>query len=145
MSHYREDNFLPPQNIVFALSKARNLVTAEMDVALAGTGVTSSHIGALLLLSRGIVHSTVGLSRLLGVDAGFVSRVVDRLEGQSLVRRTRDSLDRRVVNLTLTETGRDVAARIAEIVPAVFNKRLSGFNRPEFETLCNLVDKLLDG
>jgi DNA-binding MarR family transcriptional regulator len=43
------------------------------------------------------------------------------------VRRARDSLDRRVVNLTLTETGLNVAAQIVEIVPAVLNRRLSDF------------------
>lgn len=144
MSHYREDSFLPVQRIVIALSKARNLFTAEMDVALAGTGVSSSHIGALLLPSLGIARSSVGLSKLLGVDPGFVTRVIDRLERQGLVRRDRNSPDRRVVNLTLTEAGRNLAARIAEIVPAVLNRRLSGFTPLEFATLCRLLGKLLD-
>jgi DNA-binding MarR family transcriptional regulator len=144
MSHYREDSFLPVQRIVYALSKARNLLTAEMDVALAGTGVSGSQIGALLLLSVGIARSSVGLSRLLGINSGFVTRVVDRLERQGLVRRDRNSPDRRVVNLTLTEAGRNLAAQIAEIVPAVLNRRLSGFTPLEFASLCRLLGMLLD-
>ncbi|MFM0200137.1 MarR family transcriptional regulator [Paraburkholderia fungorum] len=144
MSHYCEDNFLPVQRIGFALRKAHNLFITEMDVALADIGVSSSHAGALLLLSLGIARSSVGLSRLLGVNAGFVTRVVDRLERQGLVQRDRNSPDRRVVNLTLTEAGRTVAARIAEIVPAVLNQRLSAFSPPEFVALCQLLSKLLD-
>ena len=144
MSHYREDSFLPVQRIVYALSKARNLLTAEMDVALAGTGVSGSQIGALLLLSVGIARSSVGLSRLLGINSGFVTRVVDRLERQGLVRRDRNSPDRRVVNLTLTEAGRNLAARLAEIVPAVLNRRLAGFTPLEFAALCRLLRKLVD-
>jgi hypothetical protein len=115
------------QRIGFGLSKARNVPTAEMDIAVSDTGVISAYIGALLLLPRGTAQSSVGLSRLLGVNAGFVSRVVDRLGRRGLVRRARDSLDRRVVNLTLTETGLNVAAQIVEIVPAVLNRRLSDF------------------
>jgi DNA-binding MarR family transcriptional regulator len=144
MSFYPKDSFLPVQRIVFALSKARNLLAAEMHVALASTGVSSSHIGALLLLSLGITCSSVGLSKLLGVDSGFVTRMIDRLERQGLVRRERNNPDRRVVNLALTEAGRNLAARIVEIVPTVLNRRLSGFTPVEFAALCRLLGKLLD-
>jgi DNA-binding MarR family transcriptional regulator len=144
MSYYREDSFLPVQRIVFALSKARNLLTADMNVALAGTSVTSSQVGALLLLSRGMARTSMRLAKLLGADPGFITRMVDRLERQGLVRRDRNSPDRRVVNLTLTEAGRNLAARIAEIAPAMLNRRLSGFTPLEFAALCRLLGKLLD-
>jgi len=144
MSQHHEDTFLPVQRISFALSKARHLLTAEMDVELDGTGVSSSHIGALLLLYMGIARTSAGLSKLLGVDPGFVTRIIDRLERQGLVHRDRNDPDRRVVNLTLTEAGRDVAARVASIVPEVLNQRLSVFTPLEFATLLRLLDKLLD-
>jgi DNA-binding MarR family transcriptional regulator len=143
MSYYREDSFLPVQRIVFALSKARNLLMAEMEVALSGTSVTRSQVGALLLLSRDMAHSSVSLSKLLGGDPASVTRVVDRLERQGFVRRARNCLDRRVVNLTLTEAGRNAATRIAEIVPAMLNRRLSGFTPLEFAALSRLLGKLL--
>jgi DNA-binding MarR family transcriptional regulator len=143
MDYYSEDSFVPFQNIGFAIGKARNLLQAEMDVALAGTGITSSHVGALLLLARGVAHSPVALAKLLVVDAGFITRVVDRLEKERLVRRERSSLDRRVVNLMLTDAGRVAAERVAEITPAVLNRRLSSFSPHEFETLCRLLNKLL--
>jgi DNA-binding MarR family transcriptional regulator len=144
MSHYRDDSFLPVQRIVFALSRARNRLTSEMQVALAGTGVSSSHVGTLLLLYLGAACTSVALSRQLGVDSGFITRVIDRLERRGLVHRDRNNPDRRVVNLTLTETGQTVAARITEIVPQVLGRRLSVFTPLEFATLCRLLDKLLD-
>jgi len=144
MNYYREDSFLPIQRIVLALSKARHLLMAEMEVALSGTSVTNSQVGALLLLSRDMAHSSVSLSKLLGGDPASVTRVVDRLERQGLVRRARNCLDRRVVNLTLTEAGRNAATRIAEIVPAMLNRRLSGFTSLEFAALSRLLGKLLD-
>jgi DNA-binding MarR family transcriptional regulator len=145
MNHYFDEFFWPGQSIVFALSKARHLLMAEMDVALSGTGVTSSQVGVLLLLSRDKAHTSVALSRLLGIDSGFVTRMLDRLERRGLVHRARNSVDRRVVSLTLTEAGRDVATRIAELAPAMLNRRLAGFTQLEFATLCRLLNKLLDG
>jgi DNA-binding MarR family transcriptional regulator len=118
---------------------------AEMDVALSGTGVTSSQVGVLLLLSRDKAHTSVALSRLLGIDSGFVTRMLDRLERRGLVHRARNSVDRRVVSLTLTEAGRDLATRIAEIAPAMLNRRLSGFTPREFANLYTLLNKLLEG
>jgi len=145
MNDCSEESFLPVQRIVFALNKARNLLTADMDVALLGTRVTSSQVGALLLLlTRAGACTSVGLAKLLGVDPGYVTRLIDQLERQCLVRRERNSPDRRVVNLALTEAGRDLAVRIAEIAPAVLNRRLSGFTPLEFEALCRLLSKLLD-
>jgi DNA-binding MarR family transcriptional regulator len=144
MGHYHEDSFSPVQRIVFALSKARHLLMAEMEVALSGTSVTRSQAGALLFLSRDMAHSSVSLSKLLGRDPASASRVVDRLERQGLVRRVRNSLDRRVVNLTLTEAGRNAATRIAEIVPATLNRRFSGFTPLELAALSRLLGKLMN-
>ncbi|MGF6727528.1 DNA-binding MarR family transcriptional regulator [Paraburkholderia sp. GAS41] len=144
MSDSREDSFLPVQRIGLALNKARHLLTADTDTALAGSGISSTHVGALLLLSLGFARTSAGLSRLLGVDPGFVTRLVDRLEEQNLVRRDRDRPDRRVVNLTLTEAGRHAAARAQEVAPAVLNERLASFTPVEFTTLCRLLHKLLD-
>ncbi|MEX3899302.1 hypothetical protein [Paraburkholderia sp. BR10954] len=72
MCHHFEDSLLPGQNIGCALSRARSQLTADMDLALAGTGtgVTSSQVGTLLLLSRGIAHSPVELSKRLAADPG---------------------------------------------------------------------------
>ncbi|MGA7813048.1 MarR family winged helix-turn-helix transcriptional regulator [Caballeronia sp.] len=138
-----EDSFLPVQRILFALSKARHLLMAELEVALSGTSVTRSQASVLLLLSQDMAHSSVSLSKLLERDPASATRVVDRLERQGLVRRARNCPDRRVVNLTLTEAGRNAATRIAEIVPAMLNRRLSGFTPLEFATLSRLLGKLL--
>jgi DNA-binding MarR family transcriptional regulator len=146
MSQESEDSFLPFQNVGFALSKAGNLLTAELDAALAGSGasVSAAHVGALLLLARDMAHTPVALSRLLSIDSGSITRTVDRLESEGFVRRDRNSADRRVVNLTLTEAGREVAERIGTIVPAVLNRRLTNFTPAEFTTFGRLLNKLLD-
>lgn len=144
MSHAREDSFLRVHHLAFALSKARNLLRAEVDAALAGADVSSSDFGALLLMSRGMGGSSAELSKHLDVDPGFITRVVDRLEGQGLVRRDRDTPDRRVINLTLTEAGHRIASRLAVVETEVLNRRLSDFAPDEFARLCGLLGKLIE-
>lgn len=82
---------------------------------------------------------------MLGLDSGYVTRVVEWLERQGLVRRSRNIQDGRVVNLTLTKVGQDVAADTAVTVAAVLNRLLSDFTFSEFATLGRLIGKLLDG
>jgi len=67
------------QRIGFALNKDCRLFMADMDTELASTGISSSHIDALLLLSAGIGRMSVCLSRLLGADAEVV-KIIEQNE-----------------------------------------------------------------
>ena len=142
-SHSRKEPFGPGAGIGFALNRVRNLLAADMHEALAGTGVTGSQVGALLLLARGRAGSAAELAKLLCVNAGFMTRMLDGLENKGLLQRSRSREDRRVVNLTLTKAGHDVAGRLADIAPTVLHGRLSRLSRQEFDVLDRLLCKLL--
>jgi len=60
----------------------------------------------LSALERNDGLSQKALSEACGIDAPTVTRVLDRLETQGLVRRRRDVEDRRVVRVSLTGNGR---------------------------------------
>ncbi len=63
--------------------------------------------------------ATVGeLARHLQVRESTVSATLDRLEGELLVERTRDSDDGRVVRIRVTEQGHDLVARTAPMIGA---------------------------
>jgi hypothetical protein len=86
----------------------------------------------------------VALAIFMNVLDSSIANVAIPTRSGDLVRRARNRLDRRVVNLTLTEACRNAATRIAEIVLAMLNQRLSGFALLEFAALCGLLGKLLD-
>jgi len=86
----------------------------------------------------------VALATFMNVLDWSIANVAIATLSSDLVRRARNCLDRRGVNVTLTEAGRNAASRIAEIVPAMLNRRLSGFTPLEFATLSRLLGKLLD-
>src|SRR5918999_2560684 len=59
-------------------------------------------------LAKGDATEVVALRRELGLDAGYVSRVLSRLETEGLVRRSRSRVDARRQTARLTPQGRKV-------------------------------------
>jgi DNA-binding MarR family transcriptional regulator len=144
MPFYTPDNYQLVESVGFALNKARNLLSAELDAGLRELGVKAHHIGILMTLKRGTCTTPASLARHLGMDTGLMTRMLDRLETRGLLRRSRDTGDRRVVNLVLTEAGCAAAIRIAEIAPGVLNARLHAFSAAEFDDLRRLLAKFLN-
>jgi DNA-binding MarR family transcriptional regulator len=143
MDHYPKDNFPIGQSIGFALTKARNLIVAEMDQALKPLDITAQQMGILLSLKDGVATTPFEISRLLGIDTGLMTRMLDKLEAKGLLVRSRNLQDRRVVDLSLTAQGQAVADQIPELAPAVLNARLRRFNKTEFAELRRLLDKFI--
>jgi DNA-binding MarR family transcriptional regulator len=98
------------------------------------------------LLDKGSL--TVGeLAHHLKVSQGVVSRTVDRMVEKGLLERVRDSSDRRVVNVTLSEEGRTFATRMisyhAERLERQFSQA-SAADREVFLRLLRQIDAGLD-
>ena len=144
MEHYTKKNFSPTHSIGFMLTKARNIVTADMDAALKPLDITSQQMGIVLWLSRGVAATPFEMSKLLSIDTGLMTRMLDKLETKGLLTRSRSTADRRVVDLKLTRKGEAVAAQIPNIAPAVLNARLKNFSKSDFEELLRLLGKFVD-
>lgn len=144
MDHYTKSSFTLAQSVGFSINKARNVLVGEMDAALKELGITSQQMGIMLSLQRGIAATPFELSKLLGIDTGLMTRLLDKLEVKGLLKRSRSLEDRRVVNLTLTKAGAAVAQQIPEIAPVVLNARLKRFTKAEFEEFRRLLNKFLE-
>lgn len=145
MNHYSKQNFVLTQSVGFTLAKARNLMAAEIDSALKEYGITSQQMGILLSLNSGVASTPFELSKVLGIDTGLMTRMLDKLEAKELLKRSRTAEDRRIVNLTLTIQGHQLAKQIPEIVPPVLNARLKHFSPQEFEEFRRLLEKFIEG
>lgn len=144
MEHYTKKTFSMTQSIGFMLTKARNLVAADMDAALKPIDVTSQQMGIVLWLSRGVATTPFEMSRHLSIDTGLMTRMLDKLEAKGLLKRTRSNTDRRVFDLTLTRKGEAVAAEIPDIALPVLNGRVKSFTKAEFKELLRLLGKFID-
>ncbi|MEK7488861.1 MAG: MarR family transcriptional regulator, partial [Pseudomonadota bacterium] len=132
-------------SIGFHLNKARNSLLLEMDSALRPLDINGQQMGILLALTRGMAGTPFEISKLLGIDSGLMTRMLDRLEEKGLLERSRSIDDRRVVNLTLTSKGRLVSAEIPSIAPEVLNERLKAFTPEEFDEFRRLLQKFVMG
>ncbi|MEM5447687.1 MarR family winged helix-turn-helix transcriptional regulator [Paraburkholderia guartelaensis] len=144
MDHYTTRNFMLTESVGFRIVKARNLIVAEMDSALKDLDITGQQMGILLSLKQGMATTPFELSKLLGIDTGLMTRMLDKLETKGLLERSRDADDRRVVNLNLTPKGLQTAAQIPEVAPQVLNARLRKFTKAEFAELNRLLRKFTD-
>ncbi|MEM5424698.1 MULTISPECIES: MarR family winged helix-turn-helix transcriptional regulator [Paraburkholderia] len=144
MDHYTTRNFMLTESVGFRIVKARNLIVAEMDSALKDLDITGQQMGILLSLKQGVATTPFELSKLLGIDTGLMTRMLDKLETKGLLERSRDADDRRVVNLNLTPKGLETAAQIPEVAPQVLNARLRKFTKAEFAELNRLLRKFTD-
>ena len=70
-------------------------------------------------------------------------RMLDRLESKGLLMRSRSATDRRVVELTLTDQGRELTRQIPHHLAAVYNAGLAGFSQEEFVTLKNMLRRII--
>jgi DNA-binding MarR family transcriptional regulator len=144
MDHYTPENFNLTRSVGFAINKARNVLITEMDAALKDLDITSQQMGILMSLRDSVATTPFELSKLLGIDTGLMTRMLDKLETKGLLERSRSIEDRRVVNLKLTKAGEAVAGRLPEIAPVVLNSRLRKFTKTEFQELRRLLYKFLE-
>lgn len=86
--------------------------------------------------------TAIDLARQLSMDAGAMTRMLDRMSEKGLIERNRCALDRRATRLALTDSGRETVRPIAEVLASTLNAMLRGFSREEFETLLALLKRL---
>jgi DNA-binding MarR family transcriptional regulator len=139
--HYTKATFNVTESVGFQLVRARNLIVAEMDGALKDFDISSQQMAILLMLRRKLATTPLEMSKMLGMDTGLMTRMLDKLEAKGLLVRSRDRQDRRVVNLSLTKDGTAVADQVPEVAVEVLNARLKAFTKDEVAELRRLLRK----
>lgn len=76
--------------------------------------VTLPQYRTLVVLAYGGPSRLADLATTLGVSPSTATRMCDRLVRKALITRNRDELDRREVNLTVTDAGRQVVDDVIE-------------------------------
>ncbi|MBB5402364.1 MarR family winged helix-turn-helix transcriptional regulator [Paraburkholderia youngii] len=138
------EDFERTQKLASVLGQARQLIASELRAGLADAGLNLQQRGVLLTLARGSAKTPAALSKLAGVHPTRMTRVLDRLEDSGLIERARNGRDRRLVNVSLTQKGRAIAARHTRVVQGAWSERLSHFSKSDFDALSLLLSRLLD-
>ena len=139
---YRPDSYRPEDSVAFLMRRTLHAMAAEVEHRFEPRGLTSAQWVPLLMLHMGRATMVAELARECQLDAGGMTRLLDRLETKGLLRRVRSSADRRVVNIELTDAGREAAASIPAVLCSVQNEAMRGFTADEWQTLRELLGRM---
>ena len=89
-----------------------------LEAGPAGSPYSATEVRVLAELAQYEHRTVTALSRSLGLDAGYLSRVIRRLETTGIVIRTADSADHRQQPMSLTPAGRTEVTTLDAITTA---------------------------
>jgi MarR family transcriptional regulator, multiple antibiotic resistance protein MarR len=140
---YQIDNYRLSESIGYLIKRVVAVVSTSLDQDLAQYDITHQQFSILMILTDGQCSTAADLARITCGDTGAMTRMLDRLEAKGIVRRVRSSLDRRIVNIELTDAGRDFAGKMPIIAINVLNRYLQGFDAAELELLKTFMRRIL--
>ncbi len=143
VAFYGAGDYVPEDSVGYLMRRVLAMVAHEVERQLEASDLTNAQWVPLLKLFMGRASTVAELARECQLDAGAMTRLLDRLEAKALCRRVRSLADRRVVNIELTAEGTLAAAGIPEVLSRVQNAHLAGFTFEEFETLKGLLRRIL--
>ena len=130
-----------PELALLELERTTDQLRREIHLLLRTFGLTSTQFNALRILQGGepggLTCSGLG-NRLISADPD-ITRLLDRLAKQGLVRRRRDARDRRVVLTEITDAG---VALLQSIAPHLDSRVRALFAHMPQERLEQLIELL---
>ena len=106
------------------LMRAGQAVGSYRRRAAATHGLSTTAMGVLAALSRSSAVSHRDLAARLGVSPATLTPVVDILDADGDLTRVRDPVDRRVVRLSITDSGRTRIAAASTAVEEAVAERM---------------------
>jgi DNA-binding MarR family transcriptional regulator len=140
---YEAHNYRPEESVGNLMRQILGALADNIELHLAHTDLTNAQWMPLYKVFSGQASSVAELARQCHLDTGAMTRMLDRLEAKGLCQRVRSDTDRRVVNIALTDAGRQAAQDIPRVLSGVQNTHLAGFNAQEFETLKGFLRRIL--
>ena len=127
------------------MKKVLNAISSQVDTQLEAFGLTYAQWFPLKHLSLKGSSTALSMAKELAVDAGALTRALDRLEAKDFISRLRSNEDRRVIQIQITGKGQHVAKQVPQILAQVLNTYLQGIEpkrRAQFiETLSELANR----
>ncbi len=131
------------KNIVGAIRRLNRAVYLDASRTSREFGLTRSQSGVLKILHLHGPLSSADLSRKLYMTPSNMTGIIDRLEKKRLVDRTRQPVDRRVVLITLTESGNDLSRRLPDSIERKLVSELIELSSEQIQMLSKAMNQIL--
>ncbi|MBA4601652.1 MarR family winged helix-turn-helix transcriptional regulator [Thermoactinomyces mirandus] len=107
-----------------------------------GDKVNGAEFEVLKQLLNKSPQIVTSLAHDFDVSVSHITHVVDQLEKKNLAYRKRSQLDKRVVELHLTDEGRQLIEELVQKKSDYFQRKFKNLSTQEVETLLNLLHKI---
>lgn len=132
---YRPAGYCAEESVGYLMKRVMVSIVYQADKRLAEHGLTSAQWGPLIRMRTSGGSTVAELARWLQVDAGAMTRLLDRLEKKGLCKRVRSTEDRRVVRVEITPEGEAAITEVPTVLAEVMNAHLAGFSKTEWQAL----------
>lgn len=141
---YVASSYCAEESVGYLMKRIMVSIVAQADKRLDVHSLTSAQWGPLMRLRTTGGSTVAELARWLNVDAGAMTRLLDRLEKKGLCKRVRSTEDRRVVQIELTPDGEAAIREVPAVLADVLNAHLAGFSREEWMALKGYLQRMCD-
>ena len=134
---------LAPHSLGYRIKLLAQLGSRRLQEGLEPFGLTAFHWLVLCCLWQedGLPTSSIG-DKLQQVG-GTLTGVIDRMEERDLVRRERDTRDRRIWRIWLTDAGRELQDVLPPLVAEIREKSMTGISKTDRERFSELIDRAI--
>ena len=140
---YQSAKFCAQESVGYLMKRIMMSIVHQADRRLEAHGLTSAQWGPLMRLRTEGNCTVAELARWSQVDAGAMTRLLDRLEKKHLCKRVRSIEDRRVVLVELTPEGEAAITEVPAVLAEVLNAHLAGFSKDEWLKLKTYLSRML--
>ena len=134
---------LPP--IGLQLTRTARVVSQAFERAMADAGGSASVWQVLLLVRSQQWGTQSEMAEAMGISGATLTHHLNAMEEQGLVRRWRESSNRRVQRVELTDDGRALFDRLRDVARAHDERLRSNLSGEESAQLAELLERLRAG
>src|ERR1700741_4895842 len=125
------------------IGRARSALLTGLASQFEPFGLTGAQFAVLKNVADGTAQTAADLCRTMHYDTGSMTRMLDRLEEKSVLRRERCTEDRRVGVLRITESGNELLPQLRTAAVRVLGRHLAGFSPAEVATFKQFLVRLI--
>ncbi len=139
----RWDEVLAPHGIGYRIKLLSQLLGRTFQERLDPFGLTPFHWVVLCCLWEEDGLATCRIGERLQQVGGTLTGVLDRMEERGLVRRERDTRDRRIWRIWLTDAGKELETVLPPIAAEIREEAMAGIPIDEQERFSKLIDQAI--
>lgn len=142
MAHFTPETF-HDSLLGMLVGRTEQLKNRILDKHLEPQGVSAQQFKVLIMIARFCAETPADLCRMLSLDSGSMTRMLDRLEQKDLLCRERSDADRRQVRLLLTGPGQALCDQLPHIGAEAMNEMVGVLEDSELVMLEKILTKIL--